>query len=150
MKIEVGHNLSEIQAHLNALYSRLNGDLSEPLGAVAALLENSTRKRFETKTDPDGKKWTPLSLLTLYAKENRKTGKTRGGILVDRGDLLGSITSHATDKMAQVGTDRVYAKYHQTGTAKMPARPIFGLSEQDRGDIRESLADWLETVWSNP
>jgi len=38
--------------------------------------------------------------------------------------------------------------YHQTGTRHMAARPIFGLSEQDRQDIRQSLADWLEKTWS--
>ncbi|OSI09272.1 phage virion morphogenesis protein [Neisseria zoodegmatis] len=147
MKLTVDTNLPELQAHLNTLYIRLNGDLKQPLNAVAALLENSTRKRFETKTAPDGSKWADLSLWTLYAKTG-KNGKARGSILVDRGDLLRSITSHATESMAEVGTDRVYAAYLQTGTAKMPARPIFGLSEQDRSDIRESLGEWLQTIWS--
>lgn len=147
MKLTVDTNLPELQAHLNTLYIRLNGDLKQPLDAVAALLENSTRKRFETKIAPDGSKWADLSLWTLYAKTG-KNGKTRGSILVDRGDLLRSITSHATESMAEVGTNRVYAAYLQTGTAKMPARPIFGLSEQDRSDIRESLGEWLQTIWS--
>ena len=148
MKLTVDSQLPELQAHLYALHARLNGDLSEPLNAVAGLLENSTRKRFETKTAPDGSKWAQLSLWTLYAKTG-KNGKTRGSILVDRGNLLRSITSHATDSMAEVGTDRVYARYLQTGTAKMPAREIFGLSDQDRADIRDELHDWLQTIWSN-
>lgn len=147
MRLTVNSTLPELQAHLNTLYARLNGDLSEPLNAVAGLLENSTRKRFETKTAPDGSKWAQLSLWTLYAKTG-KNGKTRGSILVDRGDLLRSITSHATESMAEVGTDRVYARYLQTGTAKMPAREIFGLSDQDRADIRDELHDWLQTIWS--
>ena len=74
----------------------------------------------------------------------------RGSLLVDRGDLLESITSHATKNMAEVGTDRVYAAYLQTGTRNMPARPIFGLSEQDRNDIRDALGNWLKTIWSKP
>lgn len=149
MKLKIDTTLPELQAHLNTLYARLNGDLSEPLNAVAGLVENSTRRRFETKTAPDGSRWAELSLWTLYAKTG-KNGQTRGSILVDRGDLMRSITSHATASMAEVGTDRVYAKYLQTGTANMPARPIFGLSDQDRGDIRESLTDWLQNIWSNP
>ena len=148
MKLTVDSTLPELQAHLNALYARLNGDLSEPLNAVAGLLENSTRKRFETKTAPDGSKWAQLSLWTLYAK-TRRDGKVRGSILVDRGNLLRSITSHATESMAEVGTDRVYARYLQTGTAKMPAREIFGLSDEDRADIRDKLHDWLQTIWSS-
>ncbi|MBF0804964.1 MULTISPECIES: phage virion morphogenesis protein [unclassified Neisseria] len=148
MKLTVESTLPELQAHLNTLHARLNGDLKEPLNAVAGLLENSTRKRFETKTAPDGRKWAPLKLTTLYAKTG-KNGKTRGSILVDRGDLLKSITSHATESMAEVGTDRVYARYLQTGTADMPAREIFGLSGQDRSDIRAELAGWLHTIWSD-
>lgn len=147
MKLTVKTDLPEIQAHLTALYARFNGDLTEPMEAVAGLIEDSTRKRFETKTAPSGEKWAGLSLRTLYAKTG-KNGKTRGSLLVDRGDLLKSITGHATDNMAEVGTDRVYAAYLQTGTAKMPAREIFGLSSQDRSDIREELGRWLQTVWS--
>lgn len=150
MKFSVDHNLPELQGHINTLYARLNGDLKEPLNAVAGLLENSTRKRFETKTAPDGSRWAPLSLWTQYSKTNRRNGKERGSLLVDRGDLLRSITSHATENMAEVGTDRVYAAYLQTGTRNMPARPIFGLSEQDRNDIRDELGNWLETIWSKP
>lgn len=148
MKLTIDTTLPELQAHLAALHARLNGDLSAPLSTVAGLLENSTRRRFETKTAPDGSKWAPLSLWTLYAKTG-KNGRERGSILVDRGDLLRSITSHATADMAQVGTDRVYAAYLQTGTAKMPARPVFGLSDQDRSDIRAEMGDWLQSVWSN-
>ena len=122
MKFSVDHNLPELQGHINALYARLNGDLKEPLNAVAGLLESSTRKRFKTKTAPDGSRWAPLSLWTLYSKTTRRNGKVRGSLLVDRGDLLESITSHATKNMAEVGTDRVYAAYLQTGTRNMPAR----------------------------
>ncbi|MCS4534242.1 phage virion morphogenesis protein [Neisseria montereyensis] len=147
MRLTIDAQLPELTSHLSTLYIRLNGDLKQPLDAVAALLENSTRKRFETKTAPDGSKWAGLSLWTLYAK-TAKNGRTRGSILVDRGDLLKSITSHATESMAEVGTDRVYAAYLQTGTAKMPAREIFGLSEQDHSDIRASLGEWLQTIWS--
>lgn len=150
MKFSVDHDLPELQGHINALYARLNGDLKEPLNAVAGLLESSTRKRFKTKTAPDGSRWAPLSLWTLYSKTTRRDGKVRGSLLVDRGDLLESITSHATKNMAEVGTDRVYAAYLQTGTRNMPARPIFGLSEQDRNDIRDALGNWLKTIWSKP
>lgn len=147
MRLTVDSELPEVQEHLNALYRALNGDLTRPMTRIADLLENSTRKRFHTKTAPDGSLWAGLKPATLRAKTNAK-GKTRGGILVDRGDLFRSLTSFANDKMAVVGTPQIYAVYHQTGTRHMAARPIFGLSEQDRQDIRQLLAEWLEKTWS--
>ena len=149
MRLTVDSELPEVQERLQTLYRALNGDLTRPMAGIAAILERSTTKRFHTKTAPDGSRWAGLKPATLRAKTNAK-GKTRGGILVDRGDLFRSLTSFANDKMAVVGTPQLYAVYHQTGTRHMAARPIFGLSGQDRQDIRQSLADWLEKTWSKP
>lgn len=149
MRLTVDSELPEVQEHLQTLYRALNGDLTRPMTRIADLLENSTRKRFHTKTAPDGSLWAGLKPATLRAKA-KKDGGERGGILVDRGDLYKSLTAFANDKMAVVGTPQIYAVYHQTGTRHMAARPIFGLSEQDRQDIRQSLADWLEKTWSKP
>ena len=147
MRLTVDSELPEVQEHLNALYRALNGDLTRPMTRIADLLENSTRKRFNTKTAPDGSLWAGLKPTTVRAKTGRN-GKARGSILVDRGDLKGSLTSFASERMAVVGTPQLYAVYHQTGTRHMAARPIFGLSEQNRQDIRQRLADWLEKTWS--
>lgn len=149
MRLTVDSELPEVQEHLNALYRALNGDLTRPMTRIADLLENSTRRRFHTKTAPDGGLWAGLKPATVRAKTGRN-GKTRGSILVDRGDLFRSLTGFASERMAVAGTPQLYAVYHQTGTRHMPARPIFGLSEQDRQDIRQSLADWLEKAWSKP
>lgn len=149
MRLTVNSELPEVREHLQTLYRALDGDLTRPMAGIAALLENSTRKRFHTKTAPDGSLWAGLKPATVRAKTGRN-GKTRGGILVDRGDLFRSLTSFANERMAVVGTPQIYAVYHQTGTRHMAARPIFGLSGQDRQDIRQSLADWLEKTWSKP
>lgn len=149
MRLTVDSELPEVREHLQTLYRALNGDLSRPMAGIAAILERSTTKRFNTKTAPDGSRWAGLKPATLRAKA-KKDGGERGGILVDRGDLYESLTAFANDKMAVVGTPQLYAQYHQTGTRHMAARPIFGLSEQDRQDIRQSLADWLEKTWSKP
>ena len=147
MRLTVNSELPEVREHLQTLYRVLNGDLTRPMTRIADLLENSTRKRFRSKAAPDGSLWAGLKPATLRAKTNAK-GKTRGGILVDRGDLFRSLTSFANERMAVVGTPQLYAQYHQTGTRHMAARPIFGLSGQDRQDIRQSLTDWLEKTWS--
>ena len=149
MRLTVNSELPEVRELLQTLCHVLNGDLTRPMTRIADLLENSTRKRFRSKAAPDGSLWAGLKPATLRAKTNAK-GKTRGGILVDRGDLFRSLTSFANERMAVVGTPQLYAQYHQTGTRHMAARPIFGLSGQDRQDIRQSLADWLEKTWSKP
>lgn len=46
--------------------------------------------------------------------------------LLRTGDLKNSITHNADDKEAYVGTDLEYAKYHEFGTSKIPARPFLG------------------------
>ena len=147
MRLTVDSELPEVQEHLQTLYRALNGDLTRPMTRIAGSLRKSTVKRFSSKTAPDGSLWAGLKPATLRANA-KKDGGERGGILVDRGDLFRSLTSFANDKMAVVGTPQIYAVYHQTGTRHMAARPIFGLSEQDRQDIRQSLADWLEKTWS--
>lgn len=147
MRLTVDSELPEVQEHLQTLYRALNGDLTRPMTRIAGSLRKSTVKRFSSKTAPDGSRWAGLKPATLRAKA-KKDGGERGGILVDRGDLYESLTAFANDKMAVVGTPQIYAQYHQTGTRHMAARPIFGLSEQDRQDIRQSLADWLEKTWS--
>lgn len=147
MRLTVDSELPEVQEHLQTLYRALNGDLTRPMTRIAGSLRKSTVKRFSSKTAPDGSRWVGLKPATLRAKA-KKDGGERGGILVDRGDLYESLTAFANDKMAVVGTPQIYAVYHQTGTRHMAARPIFGLSGQDRQDIRQSLADWLEKTWS--
>jgi phage virion morphogenesis protein len=146
MQLIIDTTLPEIAAHLHTLRTRLGGDLTEPMSAVAALLENSSRKRFETQTDPDGQPWAPLAEATQKIKG--KKGSLGRGILTDEG-LMRRITSHATADMAMAGTGQPYAVYHQLGTKKMPARPIFGLSAEDKDDIRDALTDWLDTIWSD-
>ena len=91
MRITVSHDLSRIAQSLNRLSGRLNGSLEEPLRAIGGALESSTRRRIaETKTAPDGKRWQDVSPATAEAKNGR------GGILVDHGNLLASITHEAS------------------------------------------------------
>ena len=146
MRLNVDSELGELSDKIGLLYSRLDGDLKPLMQGIGAIVESSTRDRFRTKTAPDGSSWDDLKPSTIEAKNGR------GGILVDRGDLMRSITHHATSVSVQVGSDRPYAKYHQTGTKnsdgseRMAARPIFGLSTGDRDDIRDLLNDFMEDL----
>lgn len=146
MRLNVDSELGELSDKIALLYSRLDGDLKPLMQGIGAIVESSTRDRFRTKTAPDGSSWDDLKPSTVAAKNGR------GGILVDRGDFMRSITHHATSVSVQVGSDRPYSKYHQTGTKnsdgseRMAARPVFGLSDDDYADIRDLLNDFMEDL----
>lgn len=72
-------------------------------------LVSSTQTRFETETDPQGKKWKPLARATV----RRKRGDRR--ILKERLRLLQSLTHNATPDYLEVGTNVPYAGTHQLG-----------------------------------
>ena len=127
---------------------QLSGSLknTRPLmRGIATLLENSTRKRFETKTAPDGSRWANWTERTKRIEKYRTRGRDR--LLRDESYLLKSITSRSTANLAQVGTNRVYAPHHQFGTKRMVARPMFGLSAQDSADIVDLLHDFVREQW---
>lgn len=137
MQIEINHDLSELNQHLTALYQRLNGDLTPLMKAIGAILENSTRERFSTKKSPDGVAWENLLPDTVKAKGNNN-------ILVDKGDLMKSITHHANADSVVVGSDRHYAKYHQSGGVNnLVARPFLGLSIDDKSTINELIESFI-------
>lgn len=141
MQLTITHQLPQLNDHISQLYLRLGGDLTPLMLAIGGILENSTRARFASKTAPDGTSWQPLKPSTIKQK------KGRGGILVDRGDLMKSITHHATSHSVAVGTDRHYGEYQQMGTKHMPARPFLGISASDGDSIQDVLNQFLrETV----
>ena len=143
MQIDVTHDIPALNEHLATLQQRLNGNLTPLMQAIGSVLEGSTRQRFADKQSPNGVAWAVLMPATVKAKNGRSN------ILVDSGDLIRSITFHATSDSVMVGTDRPYGKYHQTGTkkadgsTKMVARPWLGLSQQDQFDINDLIVGYL-------
>lgn len=138
MQLTITHQLPQLNDHISQLYLRLGGDLTPLMATIGGILENSTRERFSSKTAPDGTSWQQLKPSTVKQKKGRG-----GGILVDRGDLMKSITHHATSHSVAVGTDRHYGKYHQVGTKHMPARPFLGISASDGNNIQDVLNQFL-------
>lgn len=143
MQIDVTHDIPALNEHLATLQQRLNGNLTPLMQAIGSVLEGSTRQRFADKQSPNGVAWAVLMPATVKAKNGRSN------ILVDSGDLIRSITFHASSDSVLIGTDRPYGKYHQTGTkkadgsTKMVARPWLGLSQQDQFDINDLIVGYL-------
>lgn len=121
------------------------------------MLLSSTQQRFEAEQGPDGEPWPALAestVNTLLGSPGSKNRARRGSAnkLRVSGLLYQSITYKATDREAEVGTNRVYAALQQlggtpemknAGARAVPARPFLGLSSDDQEEALRILAEHL-------
>jgi phage virion morphogenesis protein len=140
----------QILAALQQL-QRLAGDLRPALDEIGVDLVESTKRRFETTSAPDGSEWALNSVLsTLLYKEGDRplTGET--GVLMD------TINYSATANLLEVGSPMEYAAMQQFGGTKaefphlwgdIPARPFLGLSEDDRSNLLAILQRHIDDAW---
>lgn len=152
MSIEIVHNADEVTAALNRLLERSN-DLTEPMAAIAAVMESATEAAFANQADPTtGVPWAPLSDTTKTQRS--KKGSWPGQILQVSGGLAASIESQSDSHSASIGTNKIYAPVHFFGASKgefgngapwgdIPARPFLGLSSEDESDILDILDQFL-------
>lgn len=119
-----------------------SANLAEFADNAGAVLESSTRERFETKKAPDGSDWVPWS--DAY-DDTRKHGQH--SLLVDEQGMLDSVASYTNSAQVEVGSNLVYAAHHHFGGEEIgtgvPARPFLGVSDQDQGDLQDLADDWL-------
>lgn len=136
---------------LDALEALLRNP-AELLGAIGARLESRIQGRFESKTDPDGNTWAPISAMTveLYALFN--DGASLPGTLLDRTRRMrDSLASQVSGVELEIGFAVHYARYHVTGTKRkdgsvlMPRRdPLFSdpaTGKLGAGDEADVLAE---------
>lgn len=101
MNIKIEINDGGVVEALNRLLA-IGEDLNPVLNALGQKLEDRTKEGFATSTDPYGRQWAPL--------------KTRQGKpLLDRGQLLGSISYQVEGNSVEIGTNMPYAPTHQFG-----------------------------------
>lgn len=100
--------------------------------------------QFETEGAAGGQRWTPLSPLYSEYKEQVYPGQP---ILQAEGDLRASLTDpEAAGAILQpredeliIGTSVPYARAHQRGTIRMPARPPINFSEAQKRRIQKAI-----------
>jgi phage virion morphogenesis protein len=93
------------------------------LAELGATAKRQTMERFSSGTDPGGAAWAPT--------------KRGGQILVDTGNLMGSIDFTVGGDQVAIGTNVFYGAFHQHGTSKMVARPFLGFGADDMAEITE-------------
>jgi phage virion morphogenesis protein len=132
LTIELKHQ--RLQQTLNQIENAI-GDLTPLMQSIAAELASQTEENFEHEGRPE---WPELSDVTT--EKRAEHGHWPGQILqVSAAGLAASITTHATDSSAMVGSNRPYAAMMQFGGDQadfpqlwgdIPARPYLPMDSE--------------------
>lgn len=120
-------------------FTRFISDLTDLTPAFEQMADEFNQweeEAFATGGASSGNAWPPLAASTAAHKTRRRGGQ----ILVESGRLMRSLTTpnaqdairDITGRKMTLGTDTPYAGFHQTGTSRMPARPIIRLTAANR------------------
>lgn len=129
---------------LQALAARLSAP-GELLVPAVPLVASAIERNFDEEGRPV--RWPPLTPATL----RRKPAGLK--ILQRTGRLRRSIQTHLEGNVVIASTDLPYAAAHQFGLSRakprefprrLPARPFLVLTETDKQEIAQTLADSLE------
>ncbi len=106
---------ADVMNAINQL-ERVANNPAQIMADVAAALLQSTQRRFELETAPDGQKWKALSPRTANARAGKGRRKRGYGNILRRSNrLYSSLTAQSDNNSAVVGTNVVYAGIHQFG-----------------------------------
>ena len=143
----------------------LTGDLSPILSGIGELLAESTKVRMAAGVSPDGTAFAPRAASTLA--RYKKLGKSYGLPLHLTGEMARQVNYNAGADFVEVGTTSIQAAVMQFGAAQgefgafmgkdklgrdhfhaipwgnIPARPFIGLSDEDRTNILDEIAEQL-------
>ncbi len=157
-----------VLAALRQLSSK-SSNLANVLADIGEHLTETTKRRFDTSTAPDGTKWAPNTQTTIlqhlgaYKGSYTKAGKISSkGIsrVTSKKPLIGETRSLSStinylvngNQSVEIGSPMIYSAMHQFGGHKtdypnlwgnIPARPFLGLSDDDRRNILDILAEYL-------
>lgn len=110
-------------------------DQSSLFREFAKILEANAKRRFQTKRDPDGKRWAAWAPSTFKARA-KKGYKQSTDLLLLSGALRDSIRGKSGRNWAWAESSSPYAKYHEQATnpgdGKLPRR---GFLMSERGDL---------------
>jgi len=132
-------NAPQLSAHLQRLARRV-GDPHPALERMRRMLARGEQEVWSTQGSAIGFHWaTP-------AEADRKSDPQ---LLVATGALRASLTNEGAGELAgelelRFGTDVPYARFHQHGTSRMPARPIMGMPPDVDHGVTGLLAQLIE------
>jgi len=130
--------LKALDSVIGALSSGNRADLFHGL---AVELEQQTKTRIQQeKTDPENDApWKPWSINYARTRQTRGAdGQERHSLLINEGHLLQSIVGEFDDTGIAVGTNLVYAPWHQH------TRPFLGISRDNREDLEDLVQNFYD------
>jgi phage gpG-like protein len=123
VKVQVKYEGKELERAIRKLSKEI--DFEAGHREVAIALDAWMRRNFQGDGAMVGG-WAPLAPSTIKRKE--KAGKTK--MLYWSGRLFQSFYATGSKREAVAGARVPYARYHQEGTSRMPARPILPTKEE--------------------
>jgi hypothetical protein len=126
--------------HLNGRLDELARIPSQVSRPIADRLNELLTEQWNTESDPYGEPWEPLA-------ESTKKAKGHDTILIDTGELAAGTMAVPR---AGAGIDLVsldYGQYHQTGTTRMPRRPIFPDGQSLPESWQEAIQDEVSAAF---
>lgn len=167
ISIEI-NNRSVLDA-LRTLAGRV-GDMTPAMQDIGEHLAETTKRRFDTSTSPDGQAWAANSEATVlqylgftggnYKKDGSlsKKGQARYSgkkpLIGDSRSLSSTIHYQAGASFVEIGSPMEYAAMQQFGGMKsafpnlwgdIPARPFLGISDDDERSILEILSGYFSS-----
>lgn len=136
------------------------GDVSPALVEIGEYLTETTKRRFDSSTAPDGTRWAANRLATLALYGNRFSNRRRAAAVSGKKPLIGESRSLSTTvayqvigQTLEVGSPMIYAGVQQFGAkarqfgrapwGDITARPFLGLSADDTATVLDILSDHL-------
>ena len=133
------HGMSKLQNKIKNLAEKLE-NLQPFFNSVGEYMKRRTIKEcFDKEQSPNGEKWKPLKEATLKRRRNKSSHK----ILQDMGELRRSIQYKSSKNDVVIGSKLKYARTHQFGRGKIPARPYLGVTQSDKQHITNMFAIYL-------
>lgn len=130
---------------------RILDSLEQPIALfrqIGAKLESNIEARFDTETDPDGKKWKPWS--PQYARWRAAQRRGQGRILSLTGRMRDSLSYSAAGNRVEIGFGVPYAEFHELGRGVPPRRMLSGaggrLGAEDERDVLAIIASWASKL----
>jgi phage gpG-like protein len=150
-------------AKLNSALTKLAGQFGNArpaLRAGARVMAGAARENIASRGRSSGHPYPPHAPATLraIASTNRRGVRSAGELLNATGRLLQSVGTFGgpdsifeeTDDSLTIGTRVPYARFHQTGTRRMPRRPIYVTSprvvREVGREVRNSYRDGIKPL----
>lgn len=118
--VSISVNLDDALARIGRQASAFK-DRTVPNRQLAVQLQGWVFRNFQQGGAMQMPSWAPLAASTLYAKFRKGWSASP---LIRTGHLRQSFRPFSDNDRAGVGSEVPYARYHETGTATIPARPM--------------------------